>query len=79
MPANMTRIMQEVPRALELSAKDYADEGPLGRKKLSRKQVAQRVEPIMGLIASGDIPLDEHSAKAIAAYVEEHHARSSKS
>lgn len=79
MPANLQKIMSEVPRPLEIAAKDYAHEGRRDRKKLPKAEVARRLEPLIGLIASGEIPLDEHAAKAISTYIEEHHARASKS
>lgn len=70
--------MSEQPRAARI-AEGYKDEGMYNRQKLSPKEIARRIEPLIGLIASGEIPLDDTAAKAIAAYVEEHHARSSKS
>lgn len=73
MPANMTKIMGEVPRALQLAAQDYASEGPIGRTRVPVAEQAKRLEPIMGMIAGGQIPLDEKSAQAVATYLEEHH------
>lgn len=73
MPANLTRIMGEVPRPLEIAERDYSREGPIDRRRLKPAEVARNIEPLIGRIASGDIPLDDHAAKAIALYVEEHH------
>lgn len=76
MPANMRKLMGEVPRSLEIAARDAKDApAPIGRESLSRKEVARRVEPLLGMLAHGDIPLDPNLAKAFAAYVEETNAR----
>jgi hypothetical protein len=74
MPANVKKLMSEVPRGLEIAARH--PDPPLHRQPTRRKEVAQRVEPLLGALANGEIPLDDHLARAFAAYVEEHHARS---
>jgi hypothetical protein len=71
----MRAIMKEVPRPFEVEARDSKDQAPIGREKVSPAQQAARAEDIMPLIAAGKIPLDEHSAQLVAAYLDHHHRR----
>lgn len=75
MAANLRKIMGEVPRPLEVAFRDAKDSLPVGRTRVSARDQAKRAEPLMAMIASGDVPLDEHSAQLVAAYLEQHHAR----
>lgn len=75
MPANFRAIMSEVPRPLEVAQRDAEGQRTSrpGRRKLSEREVARRAEPLLAMVASGDIPVDNHAAQVIRAYVE--HAR----
>lgn len=76
MPGNLRKIMDEVPRPLQLYAKVPKDERlPLGSKEVSEPEVMRRLEPLMGLIANGDVPLDDTAAKAVAQYANGFHKR----
>lgn len=71
MPANMRKLMQGVPRPLQIAARDAKDEPvPMGHEAVSSKEQMARLEPLMGLIARGDVPLDQTSAKAIQTYLD---------
>lgn len=73
MPANFRKLMGEVPRSLEVQARDGKGEMPIGRTRVSDRELARRVEPMLALVASGDIPLDDNLSRAFAAYVESKH------
>lgn len=73
MPANLRKLMGESPRAFDVISKDAADDKPLNRKAVSKHEVARRLEPLMAMVASGEIPVDNQTAEAIKTYVE--HAR----
>ena len=75
MPGNLRKLLAEVPRPLEIMARDGAKETPIGTRRLSDREQMTRLEPLMGLIASGDVPLDDTSAKAVAAYLGSFHKR----
>lgn len=71
MPANLRKLMGEKPRPLELMAKESRDSpAPIGQQPIGWKEQQGRLEPLMGLIASGDIPLDDTSARAIKTYID---------
>jgi hypothetical protein len=71
----MRKLMQEVPRALEVQSHDDKGQLPLGRKKVSPSQQQRRMEAMLAGVVSGDVPLDEHSAEVIKSYLDAHHAR----
>ena len=76
MPGNLRKIMVEVPRPLEIYSKVPKEERvPLGHKEVSEPEQMRRLEPLMGLIARGDVPLDETAARAVAAYANGFHKR----
>ena len=75
MPANMRKLMQEVPRGLEVVSHDDKWQLPIGRKKISPRLQNQRMESYLAGIVSGDVPLDERSAEVIKEYLNAHHAR----
>ena len=75
MPANMRKLMGEVPRPLEIQAHDDKDLLPMGRQKVSPRIQQQRMEAYLAGVTSGDIPLDDKSAEVIKAYLDAHHAR----
>jgi len=76
MPGNLRRLMDEVPRPLQIVAKDAAKEpGPLNTEPISERETMARPEPLMGLLAAGQVPLDDTSARAVAAYVNGFHKR----
>lgn len=63
--------MGGVPRPFEIMAKEAKDQPlPLGQEAVSSREQLQRLGPLMGLIASGDVPLDDTSAKAIQTYID---------
>jgi len=68
--ANLRKIRGEIPRAFEVVSRDDAKDKDPSRKKISRSEAARRLEPIMGLVASGDVPMDTQTAEALAAYLE---------
>jgi len=75
-PGNLRKIMGEVPRALVLMDKEPREEKlPLGTKLVSEPEQMRRLEPLMGLIARGDVPLDETAARAVAQYASGFHKR----
>lgn len=75
MPANMRKIMGEVPRPFEIQAHDDQDQIPMGRQKLPRSETTQRTQSYLNQVVSGQIPLDEQSAEVIREYLDAHHAR----
>ena len=75
MPANMRKIMGEVPRALEVVAHDDRDQPPVGRKKVSPMTQRSRQEDYLAQVVDGQIPLDADSAEVVKQYLDAHHAR----
>lgn len=67
--------MDEVPRPLEVAYRDGKNETPMGRQKIAPHKLAERVEPLMAMIASGEIPLDDHSAQVISTYLDNYYKR----
>jgi hypothetical protein len=64
--------MDGVPRPFEIMSKESKDSpAPIGQQPISSREQAQRLGPLMGLIASGDVPLDATAAKAIQTYIDE--------
>lgn len=72
---NFRKIMQEVPRPLEVAARDARGEYPIGQRPISERKAMAQLEPLMGLLARGDVPLDETAARAVATYVGGFHKR----
>ncbi|HEY1295464.1 MAG TPA: hypothetical protein VGJ60_20490 [Chloroflexota bacterium] len=76
MPGNMRKLMGEVPRAFVLLDKEpRAEKTPIGTQPISEPEQMRRLEPLMGLIARGDVPLDDTAARAVAAYANGFHKR----
>ena len=76
MPGNLRKLMGETPRPLELYDKVPKEERtPIGQQPISEREQMRRLEPLMGLIARGDIPLDDTAARAVAAYANGFHRR----
>lgn len=76
MPGNLRKIMGEVPRGFVLMDKEPASEKlPLNSKPVTEPEQMRRLEPLMGMIARGDIPLDDQAARAVAAYANGFHKR----
>ena len=72
MPANLRKLMGEVPRPMQIMAAEARDEpAPIGQTPISAGEQRARLEPLMGLIASGDLPLDETAARAIKTYIDQ--------
>jgi len=68
--------MGEVPRPMELYAKlPKEEQSPIGTAPISEREQMRRLEPLMGLIARGDVPLDETAARAVAQYANGFHKR----
>jgi hypothetical protein len=68
--------MDEVPRPLQIYSKVPKEEQqPIGTRHVTDPEVMRRLEPLMGLIARGDIPLDDTAAKAVATYANGFHKR----
>jgi hypothetical protein len=76
MPANLRKLMEGVPRPLQLMQRE-SDESPapIGAKRLSEGEQMRRLEPLMGLIAEGHVPLDDVAARAVATYASNFHKR----
>jgi hypothetical protein len=76
MPANFRKIMTEVPRPFVLlDHEPKSEKTPLGTEPISEPEQMRRLEPLMGLIARGDIPLDDTAARAVATYANGFHKR----
>jgi len=76
MPGNLRALMNEVPRPLQIVARDsIKEQHPLNSKPISERETMARLEPLMGLIAAGHVPLDQHAARAVATYVNGFHKR----
>jgi hypothetical protein len=72
----MRKLMGEVPRAFVLLDKEpRAEKTPIGTQPISEPEQMRRLEPLMGLIARGDVPLDDTAARAVAAYANGFHKR----
>jgi hypothetical protein len=68
--------MGEIPRPLELYSKVPKEEQhPIGTRPVTEPEQMRRLEPLMGLIARGDVPLDDTAARAVAAYAKGFHKR----
>lgn len=65
MARGLEKAMRGVPRALEVVQK-HANPAPLGQTPISAQESARRLEPLMGLYATGQIPLDETGSQAVA-------------
>ena len=75
MPANMRKIMGEVPRALEVVAHDDRDRAPLGHQNVGRRERSRRQEAYISGVVSGASPLDGQAAEVIRDYLDDYHAR----
>lgn len=75
MPANMRKIMGEVPRGMEVIAHDDRDLAPLGRQKVGRQELMRRQQAMISGVVSGEAPLDEQAAEVIRQYLDGHHAK----
>jgi len=74
--ANLRKLMQEVPRPLEIVAHDDKGSLPLGRKAISRAKAMERQGSFLNHLAQGKVPLDDAAADTLRAYLDAHHARS---
>lgn len=64
--------MGELPRPLEIAAKESREHpSPIGQQPIGPSEQRARLEPLLGLIASGDVPLDDTAAKAIKTYIDQ--------
>jgi hypothetical protein len=75
MPANMRKLMEGVPRPMEIMAHDERNQTPMGRRRVSRPEQNRRTEAYLAGVVGGDIPLDDTSAEVIREYLDAHHAR----
>jgi hypothetical protein len=67
----MRKLMGETPRAFKIHQQDMeAESMPANRKRVSREQIARRAEPLLSLVAAGDIPVDQNIAQLIKTYTE---------
>jgi hypothetical protein len=67
------RVAKKPPRAIELARMNR--EKPIRRKAVSEAEVARRAEPIMGMVAHGEIPMDETTAQLAGAYLQEQYKK----
>lgn len=75
MSVNMRKLMEGIPRPLEVAAHDDQGQIPIGRKRISPREQNRRMEMYLAGVVSGDIPLDDQSAEVIRDYLDAHHAR----
>lgn len=76
MPGNLRKLMDEVPRPLQIYSKVPKEEQhPIGTRPVTEPETMRRLEPLMGLIARGDVPLDDTAARAVAQYANGFHKR----
>ena len=73
--ANLRKLMQEVPRPLEIQAHDDKGSLPLGRKSISRAKATERQGSFLNRLAKGQVPLDGAAADTLRAYLDAHHQR----
>lgn len=72
MPANLRKLMGETSRPMEIAAKESKEHpNPIGYQSIGPSEQRARLEPLMGLIARGDVPLDDTAAKAIKTYIDQ--------
>jgi hypothetical protein len=56
---------------MQIAAMESKDQpNPIGQQPISGREQIDRLQPLMGLIANGDVPLDETAAKAIQTYID---------
>lgn len=48
---------------------------PQTHRKISKPEAERRLKPVVGLLASGQAPLDEHSAQALKYVLDRQRAR----
>lgn len=73
--ANLRKIMQEVPRPLEIIAHDDKHSLPIGRKSISRTKAMERQGDFLNQLAQGKVPLDDAAADTLRTYLDAHHQR----
>lgn len=76
MLASHFRIAREGLHPFRLMRKEYEDRGrrsPHGRKFISGPEFLRRVEPLMPLIAAGELPYDATTAHIVQANLEAEH------
>jgi len=69
------RVLHAPPRTLQIMERDSQGQVPIGRRKLSAQQAAERVRPLVEAAARGEIPLDQQTADAFRLVVEHEHKR----
>ena len=75
MNSGSLRRVAKIPlRALVLARK--GKDKPLnGLRQRSEAAVAKHSEPLMGMIAHGQVPMDETTAQAVGAYLDQQHKK----
>ena len=70
---SIQRVMKTPPRALQLAErkdpKALHPQSPSG-------VVAKQAEPLMGMVAHGHIPMDEKTARAVGAFLDQQYKQS---
>lgn len=73
--ANLRKIMSEVPRALEVVARDDKDLVPMGRKPLTPSKAFRKQGEFLARVVDGHRELDDNAADVVRSYLDAYHAR----
>ena len=69
-PGRFAWAMKRPVRGLQLASKERENFSPIGSKKLTPHQIESNMRPLIGMILSGEVPLDDQGAQAVAAGLE---------
>lgn len=71
--AAIRRVSKKPPRAIELARMHR--EKPIRHTPVSEEEIAKRAEPIMGMVAHGEIPMDDTTAQLAGAYLQKQYQK----
>lgn len=66
----MEMLRGTTPRILELVKADTKGQPLLGQRRISEGEAIRRIDPLMGLFASGVVPIDETTAPLVSRALE---------
>jgi len=72
---HLRKLMQEVPRPLEVIAHDNKGSLPIGRKPISKAKATTRQGSFLNQLAKGQVPLDDAAADTLRSYLDAYHQR----
>lgn len=75
MPGRIARVSARPLRAAQLAEQERADYPPIGRQNLTKGEARTAMSPLVGLAASGQIPMTEEVAQAVAHVLGAEHRR----